>query len=146
MLLAAACAVLGACAPTPPGPTAIGPDQRFSGLVNGSHDGAVITTVCAGPGWPGRTGHPVGGQTVSVVRDPTGAGDTGDYSSVFAQTSTAFDVVAFDTYGTDRELPTTLDVPCDGTGTVTFLQCFGIIACRNGRPDVVKVTFLNIAD
>lgn len=83
---------------------------------------------------------------MSVVRDPTGAGDTGDYSSVFARTSTALDVVALDTYGTDRELPTTLEVPCDGTGTVTFLQCFGIIACRNGSPDVVKVTFLNIAD
>jgi hypothetical protein len=144
MLLALVGLAVAACAPTPPGPRAIGPGERFSGRVNGSDDGAIITTVCAGPGWPGGMGHPLGGQTLSVLEDPAGAGDTGDHSSVFAQASSAIDVVVFDTYGT-RELPTSLDVPCEGTGTVTFLQCFGIVACRSGSPDVVRVKFVNIA-
>jgi len=145
-LLAGLVVAVTACAPAPGGPAPIGPHQRFSGLVNGVGDGAVITTVCAGPVWVGRTGHPLAGQTVSVTRDATGAGDTGSYSSVFAQTSSAYDVVVLHDWDVAGELPATLDVPCDGTGTVTFLQCFGIVACSSGSPDVVKVTFVNIAD
>jgi hypothetical protein len=138
---------VSACTPAPTGPTPIGPHQHFSGLVNGSHDGAIITTACGGPVWVGRTGHPVGGQTLSVTEDPAGAGDTGSHSStVFAQTGGSYNVVQFQTYGVTEELPTDIDVPCDGSGTVAFLQCFGIIACLDGAPDVVKVTFVNIAD
>jgi len=134
-----------ACAPGPVGPTPIGPHEHFSGRVNGTGNGAVVTTVCPGPTWPGRTGHPIAGQTVSVARDPRGAGDTGAYSTVFAQAQSAYDVVAINAYDTAMELPATLEVPCDGTGTITFWQCFGIVACSSGAPDTVKVSFVNIA-
>jgi hypothetical protein len=38
----------------------IGPNQHFSGLVNGTRTSAVVNTVCGGPAWAGRTG-PVAG-------------------------------------------------------------------------------------
>ena len=140
--------LLGACtAPAPlPTPTPIGAHQKFSGLVNGAGKGAVVTTVCPGPTWSGRTGHAAGGQTVAVTQDPTGAGDTGTSSLVFAEPQFSATVVALGTYDTPAQFPTTVEVPCDGTGTVAFLQCFGIIACSSGAPDLVKVTYVNIAD
>ena len=45
---------------------AIGPDQHFVGFVNGSNVDPVVTVVCAGPIYPGRTGPVAGGQTISV--------------------------------------------------------------------------------
>ncbi|MFN8050768.1 MAG: hypothetical protein U0Q22_05000 [Acidimicrobiales bacterium] len=135
-----------ACVPDPPAPVRIGPHQRFSGRVNGQDDGAVVYTACAGPVWPGRMGAIVGGQTVSVVADPTGDGDTGTSSVVFAQPGQNNVIVTVDTYDTPVEMPVGVDAPCDGSGTVTFHQCWGIIACTSGAPDVVKVQFVNIAD
>ena len=135
----------GACTP-PSSPAPIGPNEQFSGLVNGAHVGATITTACAGPTWVGRTGHPLAGQTLAVTRDAAGAGNTGTHSStVFAQTGSSYNVVQISLYDTNVEIPTTVDVPCDGVGTVSFLQCFGIIACLDGAPDIVKVTFVNVA-
>jgi hypothetical protein len=144
--LVAVVALAGCTPPAPPAPVAVGPHQRFSGLVNGLRSGAVITTSCPGPGQPGGMGHAVGGQTVAVTPDPTGAGDTGTSSVVFAQPGGTIYVVGIHDYDTPVEFPTGAQVPCDGPGTVNFLQCFGIIACTSGAPDVVKVTFVNIAD
>ncbi len=135
-----------ACAPTPSGDGGeIGPNQRFSGLVNGHRDGAVVHTVCGGPVWEGRTGPVASGQTLSVTRDTRGNGETGAYRSVFAQPRYSGSVVIFSTYDEPRQWPAGLEVPCDGKGTVAFLQCFGIIACTSGSPDLVSVTFVNIA-
>ena len=141
-----AIALVGCTPPAPPAPVPIRPHQRFSGLVNGLRSGAVITTSCPGPGQPGGMGHAVGGQTVAVTPDPTGAGDTGTSSVVFAQPGGTIYVVGIHDYDSPVEFPTGAQVPCDGPGTVNFLQCFGIIACTSGAPDVVKVTFVNIAD
>lgn len=133
------------CSPAPPA-ASIENNQRFSGLVNGRHTDAQIRTACGGPIFPGRTGHPLAGQTLSVTQDPSGHGDTGsDSRAVYAQTAGSANIVQFTVYDVTQEIPTDIDVPCDGTGTVMFLQCFGIIACRDGSPDAVKVTFQNIA-
>lgn len=138
----------GACAPSPPGPGLIGAHQHFRGLVNGAAGEAVVTTVCAGPVWEGRTEPPVAGQTLSVVYDETGAGNTGRASVLFAQPSPdSMTVVPFDRYGVDAAFPTDVQVPCDGTGLVTFTPCFGVVPCFEGaEADVVKVRFVNIAD
>jgi hypothetical protein len=62
----------GAAAADPvPVPVPIAPHQVFLGEVNGTSTGAVIKVGCFGPVWPGRTGHPVGGQSVDVVPGPS---------------------------------------------------------------------------
>lgn len=143
LVVAALGSMAAGCAPPDPGPSPIGPNERFAGRVNGEGDGAVIRTVCAGPS---ATGRPAAGQSFSVVRDPHGAGDTGSHSStVFAQTESSYPVVQLTHYGVGEEIPTWLEVPCDGKGTIRFLQCFGIIACLDGSPDVVEVRFENLA-
>jgi hypothetical protein len=131
--------------PPPPGPTPIGPHEQFSGTVNGTRDGAVVRTVCAGPIWPGRTGPVVGGQSVEVHQDPDGAGLTDRSGTLFAHADASSYVVQITAY----DVPTSLDgmqVPCDGTGVIVFDPCFGFVGCvDSGHADGVKVTFENIA-
>lgn len=136
---------LSACTPAPT-PSHIENHEHFSGLVNGRHDGARIRTACGGPVVAGRTGHPLAGQTLSVTQDPNGHGDTGgDSRAVYAQTAGSAEILQFVVYDVAQEIPTDIEVPCEGTGTVMFLQCFGIIACRDGAADAVKVIYENIA-
>jgi hypothetical protein len=135
-----------ACTPPPtPRPVPIGPNEHFAGLVNGTRDGAVVTTVCGGPTWPGRTGPVLAGQVVEVRRDAAGPGLTDRSGTLFARADGSSYVVAVTTYDT----PTSLDglqVPCDGTGLIVFDPCYGFVGCIDGgRADVVKVTFRNIA-
>jgi hypothetical protein len=55
-------------------------------------------------------------------------------------------VVAFTHYRTPEAIPTTLQLPCQGTGTVTFTTRFGTMPCSvDARDDVVAVSFINIA-
>jgi len=55
-------------------------------------------------------------------------------------------VFVFRDYGIDETLPSTLRVPCDGAGTVTFSPCFDTLPCPVGaRPDVVSVRFIDLA-
>ena len=126
----------------------VGPNQHYLGLVNGKNAGAVIEVVCPGPAGLNRTGPPVGGQTVGVVRAASGGGFTGSLAHViwaeFNQSQA--NAVGFATYRTPKPISTTLQLPCGGTGTVTFTTCFGTLPCAsNARDDVVLVTFLNIA-
>lgn len=139
-------AVAAGCAPPPS--DVVGPGQHFVGVVNGSTSEAVVTTVCGGPVWEGRTGPPLAGQTLSLRRVDSGGGSTGTSSVVFAQPTTAsMAVVPFDRYDVAQPLPTDLQLPCDGTGLITFTPCFGIAGCTAGASeDVVKVRFVNIAD
>jgi hypothetical protein len=58
----------------------------------------------------------------------------------------AIHVVGFTTYNTAKAIPTSLQLPCSGKGTVTFTTCFGTVPCAaNARNDVVPVTFENLA-
>jgi hypothetical protein len=126
----------------------IGPNQHYVGLVNGRHTGAVITVACPGPAITGRTGSVVGTQTVKVLRTRTGDGYTGSFAhEVWAQFgSDLFHVVGFTRYNVAESIPTSLRLPCQGTGTVMFTTCFGTLPCAaNARVDIVTVTFVNIA-
>lgn len=138
---------LAGCVPEPVGPVSIGANQTFRGEVNGQGDGAVVTTVCGGPTWPGRLGPVLGGQTVAAVQDPAGPGNTGDNAAVFVEPNGTMQVVSLRAWGEAVELPTDVQVPCDGTGVMVFDPCFGFVGCRGGaQAAVVKVTFVNIAD
>jgi hypothetical protein len=130
----------------------IGTNQHFSGLVNGTRTSAVVYTVCAGPVWAGRTGPVAGGQTLSVVRARKGHGYTGPFAQIYAwfvPQSTAMTApaqVKFISYNAPQAIPTSVQVPCDGTGQVEFSSCPYLAPCAYGWvPDYVAVQFVNIA-
>jgi hypothetical protein len=154
-IVAVAMAFMGvaiACVPVGAQPP-IGPNQHFSGLVNGTRTSAVVYTVCAGPAWAGRTGPVAGGQTLAVVKARTGQGYTGPFTQIYAWfvpqsggTTTAPTQVKFDSYKARQGIPTSVQVPCDGTGMVEFSSCPYLAPCSFGWiPDYVSVQFVNIA-
>jgi hypothetical protein len=143
-------ALLGLLAASSPAAVAvsIGPHQHYIGLVSGEHVNAVIYVVCPGPATLHRTGPPAGNQTVSVRRARAGGGETGSIAhEIWAEfNKDVVHVVGFTRYHTAEAIPTTLQLPCEGTGTVTFTPCFGTIPCAtDARDDVVPVSFINIA-
>ena len=134
------------CAPPSPAGGPIGPRETFTGLVNGQPDKVQVLTACGGPGTVGRLGYAVSGQTVSVVKDPLGAGFTGDNGTLFVEPNGSSQVVHLTTYDTTSPFPTDVKVPCDGPGRVVFDPCFGFVGCQGGaHADVVQVVFVNIA-
>ena len=156
--LAVALATIGVGAAVGGAQQSIGPDQHFIGLVNGSNVDPVVYTVCPGPARPGQMGSVLGGQTMSVAEVASGGGFTGLFSQVYAwfvpvsptptaSTPTSAPVqLKFTTYGTPQAIPSTVRVPCDGTGTAEFSSCPYLAPCAFGWvPDYVKVRFENIA-
>jgi hypothetical protein len=129
-----------------PDPYPIGPHQDFVGLVNGQADAATIKMGCFGPTWPGRTGHPLGGQTVSALRVLTSggklAGNTGEKGRQlevgFGDPSAETAPVLLRAYGIPGKIPVTLTLPCDGTGVVVFDPRPGSLTARRAA---VSVTF-----
>jgi hypothetical protein len=132
----------------------IRPHQYFSGIVNGSTGQptpATITMVCPGPS--NGTGHPLGGQSVEVTRAAatnSGAGYTGTRGtsvSVFfgalPPSPTAVGQVTFARYGVPMAIPTSLTLPCSGTGVVGFLPFPRTPPFS--RAATVPVEFVNIA-
>jgi hypothetical protein len=116
----------------------VGPQQYFTGVVNGT-DGNTETPIpihmaCFGPLRPGQTGHPSGGQALAVHQlfPPTSAdtvGTTGNDSTIdvffgppppAALPGTA-KTIRFSRYDVTKRLPTSLTLPCGGTGTVWFV-------------------------
>ena len=133
---------------TPAAASPIGPNQHYIGLVNGKHSGAVIYVACPGPVIPGLTSPPAGNQTVAVRRVLSGGGYTGSSAhEIWAQFGKdQVNVVGFTAYNVAKPIPSAARFPCQGTGTVTFTTCFGTQPCAaNSKPDVVTVTFENIA-
>ena len=155
-LLILATAVLTlALAPTVAGartvhdPVAIGPDQYFSGQVNSHPPGqAIIYVVCPGP--EGTTGHPRGDQPVDVElasstsgTDVGYTGSAGDEITAALGTSSSTIVIAnFTDYGVQVDIPTTIEVPCSGTGTVAFIPS---PTSGTAKTAILDVTFENIA-
>jgi hypothetical protein len=85
---------------------------------------------------------------VKVERVRSGGGYTGSVAhEIWTEfNQDAFHVVGFITYNTAQAIPTGLQLPCGGTGTVTFTTCFGTLPCAaNAKADVVPVTFVNLA-
>jgi hypothetical protein len=129
-------------------PSPIGPHQFFIGVVNGQSGTATIRMACFGPTRPGRTGHPLAGQTVAArqVVTTTGfkvgyTGDTGRGLRVaFDDLSTVDSPVLLRGYGVAAKIPTTLTLPCDGTGTVSFMP---VPTDPTARAATVSVSYLS---
>lgn len=125
--------------------------QHFFGLVNGTHKAAVVTTVCPGPVGPQSMGPVAGNQTMSVVHNHKGHGYTGGFDSVYAWFQPATGgpkptQLHFKHYSTPQQIPTTIRVPCGGTGTVVFSSCPYLAPCAAGWiTDKVSVKFEDIA-
>jgi hypothetical protein len=130
VFVVAALSALPAVAASP-----VGPSQYFTGVING-HDGntatpIVIRMACGGPA---QTGHPLRGQTLAVHQlfPPSAAagslGQTGNDSEIGvffnapppSAGAPADGSVTFRRYDRTRRLPTSLSLPCAGTGTVWF--------------------------
>ena len=114
--------------------TKVGPHQYFAGSINGSlglPTPAIIRVVCPGPATLGQRGHPLTGQTVEVgltittTSNPSYTGKAATSIGVFfgppPPSSIGPGQVNFKKYGVPKAIPTSLNLPCDGTGVVTFL-------------------------
>jgi len=130
--------------------TTIAPHQHFIGLVNRKSTNAVIEMVCPGPLSNASMGHPLGGQTVAVEPPSTVAGTSGytgtrgrsivaSFVSVVPIT-TATSTVTFTRYGS-LPVPTTLLLPCSGSGTVVFAP---VPTSKTAENATVNVTYGNI--
>jgi hypothetical protein len=125
-------------------PTPIGPNQHFVGLVDGRHTDAVIYTVCPGP----ATGYgPVaGGQTVGVKRVASGGGDTGSAAHAIYARVTPTTIVTLTAYAHPVRIPTSAQVPCQGTGIVTFSASpLPQSRAAGAEVDNVPVTYIDIS-
>jgi hypothetical protein len=135
VVLVAAAAALAPASAVASAQTRIGPQQFFRATVNGASgaQGPVVIGVgCVGPVHPGETGHPLPDQMVGVQQMyppstiPLGyTGDRGTSIGAFfgapppgAVSGASY--VRFTSYGV-RGIPTTMVVPCSGTGQVTFV-------------------------
>jgi hypothetical protein len=146
VIAAAAAAVFGGATAAMAQGAPIGPDQFFIGLVNGNHTNAVIYMVCPGPSFLGQTGHPESGQNVSVTQSSTTTGGfTGSLANSivvsFAPSATTAGIT-LKYYDTPAAIPTSLVLPCAGTGKVTYNP---EPTSQTAKSDVVTVTFINIA-
>jgi hypothetical protein len=152
-MAAASTGVTMAWAQGGPGTGPIRPHQPFLGLINGN-DGVngpvTINMACYGPVKPGQTGHPMAGQSVGVAQPEVIEGTFGNTGSRGTSIGAFFGAppptasagsVVFHHYGT-RKMPTSLMLPCSGSGTVTFValpmspseRSFGVPVTFAGQP------------
>jgi hypothetical protein len=130
---------------------AIRPNEVFAGMVNGQLSNAVIYVVCPGPARLGQLGHPISGQTLGTESPPPSAALTGNTGSRGrfirallvspVPTSSTTSTVVFSKYGTEP-IPTTLDLPCSGTGSVIFVPQ---PTSKTAHSATVEVTYENLA-
>jgi hypothetical protein len=134
----------------------IGPRQVFIGLVNGESGisrHAQIRVACPGPIRPGRTTHPLAHQPLKVTRPAAvaaGYGFTGPrgthinaYLGIPPSATDGGGIASFAYYDTPKPIPTTLTVPCSGSGYITFIP-FPRDPGKS-RSFVVPVDYVNIA-
>jgi hypothetical protein len=133
----------------------VGPNQVFVGMVNGSTGAqapAQIRVACPGPVRPGETTHPLQHQTLEVSPPASTAqqvGTTGpDGNEITAYlgippTAASGGLATFTRYGRAKPIPTSVNVPCEGTGFVTFVPFPRDPG--GARAFVVPVEYVNIA-
>jgi hypothetical protein len=148
----AAVALTGSAALAAPvgDPAPIGPNTPFIALVNGKTADAVITVVCPFPYTQGETGSPLSGQYVEVepeVVSPAGTfGYTGSaadsIAAVFSPASSLSEAIVIKDWFVQVPIPTTLRLPCSGSGIVSFDP---IPTSSTARSATVTVTYANIA-
>ncbi len=147
--LAAVC--LGLAAPAllvPPAQAAprIGPNQSFTGLVNGHPASAGIRMACFGPEHPGQMGHPFAGQYVEAIftPGPLPGGFTGSAANRlvadFVLPSVARpEALTITHYVVRVAIPTTFELPCSGPGSVSFIP---LPTSATARSEKVSVTYV----
>lgn len=131
-------------------PAPIGVNTPFIGLVNGKTADAVIAVVCPFPLTPGELGSPLSGQYVEVepeVVTPDGTfGFTGSAAdsidAVFSPASALSEAVVLNDWFVQVQIPTTLKLPCSGSGVVSFDPAPG---SSTARSYTVTVTYGNVA-
>lgn len=152
---AAACAVAmpvgqAAASPNHMQSGTVAPKQDFRGLVNAKTSKAVLHVFCPGIA---KTGHPLPHQTVGValVIDPVtpNDGSTGTaatsigawltWPTTVAPPPPAY-IATFTSYRTMR-IPTSITVPCSGSGEMLFLPAKGSSTVKAAT---VSLTFVNI--
>jgi hypothetical protein len=119
--------------------------QTFVGTVNGLASDAMIKVLCPGPA---NSGHALSGQTLAVARTgPSSAtpGSTGSRASAIIANLAITDVTAslatLRKYGSTAPFPTSLSLPCSGSGVVSFDPTPG---SASGVAYDVTVTFENV--
>lgn len=132
-LVPALAAVLAAAAPA--SAAGIGPNQHFVGALNGdSTSPAALRMGCFGPVTPGETGHPLANQFAEVLSPAASSGsatapgftgslaDAVDISIVYARGTVVVvtPIGEVTAYGQELEIPTSLVLPCFGSGTLVF--------------------------
>ncbi|HEX3782884.1 MAG TPA: hypothetical protein VHX38_24730 [Pseudonocardiaceae bacterium] len=140
-ILAATAAPAGAAVVDP---LPIGPNQYFSGLVNGARADATIRTDCL---TPVGVGHPSAGQYVEgQLNSPVSSNDLGYTGSagrslvVTLQLPTSSGVIGIGTlsgYNYELAIPTSISVPCSGSGVVVFAPA---PTSPTAKPATVSVT------
>lgn len=154
IVIAAASAVIASGALAAPalaqsGP--VGPHQYFYGQVFGSTSNTaqgVIGVACAGPD---ATGHPLPGQFVEVqqVFPPvtTTLGYTGNFGTEInadliwsrGTITVVTPIATFTSYGVGMPIPTSITVPCGGSGVMSFMPSPN--PDNSGGSSDVNVTF-----
>src|SRR5579859_978404 len=128
-------------------PVPIGPNQYFSGYINGHPPGsAVINVICPGPT---NTGHPVANQKIEVKPvPPSSASDVGFTGSAGKQIKALLPraapsslLASFTSYFVAKNIPASITVPCSGTGSVIFAPS---PASKTAVPATLTVTWVNI--
>lgn len=136
--------------------TRVAPKQYFTGVINGidgnTANPITIRMACAGPE---SSGHPVAGQTLAVHQlfppTPDGSlGYTGNDAKIGvffkappparSRARTSGSSRTFVRYDKTKSLPTSLTLPCDGTGTVWFVP---IAVVPPSRSASVPVQFVS---
>jgi hypothetical protein len=130
----------------------VGPKQYFTGVINGKDGNTTIPIkikmACTGAA---QTGHPLAGQTLAVHQlFPPASGSlgyTGNDSNIgvfFAAPPGAPQADAtsrmFTRYDSPKSLPTSLTLPCSGTGKVWFSP---VPVVPPSRSAVVPVRFVS---
>lgn len=127
-------------------PVPIGINEYFTGLVNAHPPGTASIDVSCAAG--ASTGHPVAGQPVEVepassagVTDTgyTGSAGTSIKATLSPGTTTAV-IASFTSYYVKVNIPTTIIVPCSGSGTVTFAPS---PTSSTARSATLPVTFVS---
>ena len=108
----------------PPGKGPVIPNVEFGAVVNGQSSNAAVSMGCFGPVQPGEKGHPMSGQTVEVFRPEalrvdgfTGSAATRVVARFVDDPSVR---IVLRRFGRPVAIPTTLFLPCSGSGTVVF--------------------------
>ena len=132
----------------------VGPDQTFRALVDGRSGRAApvaIQMACFGPLQPGQTGHPLPGQHVEVLLGPASAAH-GGFTGANGTSIGAFfgapppagapaaGYIDLTRYGVAKVIPTSLVLPCAGSGQVIFVPL--PMSPPTSRDVVVAITYV----